>query len=128
MLQLDNNPTFDADVCVNLKAFKAEFGATFKLLDNDEVDALRRAWLGVDAKGQKLAGTAADQPVTDADIVAQVLVGWRGVTEAQGEVAFTAAKLPALLKKPGVQDALIAAFFAGYREAEVKNSNALPAA
>jgi hypothetical protein len=74
-----------------------EFEAEFTRLDVDQMTAL-----GVRQRDEKL---------TDAQVVEQLLVGWRGITDRSGSaVSYSAEARARLLKIPGVAVAILDAF------------------
>lgn len=126
MLKIDPHQTFEATARINLKALQASFGIMCRLIDIDELEALRQKWVGQPAVGD----TPAVAPtITDREFIDAWLVGFAAdvMDMAGNPLPFTPENVTALLKKPGGKIAVIDAFFSGYEEAETKNSGPLRA-
>lgn len=63
---------------------------------------------------------------SDSDLAREVLVGWRKVRNAAGEVPFEAAALNRLLAVPVAGSAIMKAFYESLREGVEKNSSRSP--
>lgn len=113
--------TFESTARINLKGFQASFGLQCKLLPIDELEALRKQWIGIAATETD----AGSQPtITDRQFIDQWLVGFGSdVLGADDQpLPFTPDNVTQLLAQPGAKQAVINAFFDGYEEAETKNS------
>lgn len=63
-----------------------------------------------------------DGDVTDAEIAAEVLVGWSGITDDKGEaIPFSAKALQQLLDVPMLASAVVLAYFASLQGGKRKN-------
>lgn len=110
MFKIEKALTVKWPVTVNIprdggRTTKATFNADFKLLEQDELDAV------MEHGGDREIGCA-------------VLVGWDGVADDNGApIAFSEDARDALLKIPYVRAALVGAYFqcASGREAARKN-------
>jgi hypothetical protein len=62
------------------------------------------------------------QSLSDAAIATELVIGWKGVADAQGrELPFTAGNFAQVLAVPGVAGAVCAAFFGSQPRAAEKN-------
>lgn len=109
MLTLSDDIRFESLCKINLKAYKAEFRAIFKLLPEDQVDALLKQ--NLEAK----------------EFARRVLVDWvfGDVKNAADEpLTFSPEALEQLLNRPGVPMAIFKGFMDGYTPATEGNSDA----
>jgi len=68
--------------------------------------------------GQQIKG----EEITDADLAAEVLIGWSGVTDDEGkDVPFSQKALDQLLDVPMLASAITVAYFESLRGAKRKN-------
>ena len=118
--------TFESTARVNLKGFQASFGIVCRLLPIDELEALRKQWIGT-APTETEPGTL--PTITDRQFIDEWLVGFGpDVLGADNQpLPFTPENVSKLLAQPGVKQAVLTAFFDGYEEAETKNSVTPPA-
>lgn len=117
--------TFEPTASVNLKGFQASFGIRCKLLPIDELEALRKQWIGT-APTETEPGTP--PTMTDREFIDSWLVGFGPdvLTPDDLQLAYTPDNVTRLLAQPGVKQAVLKAFFDGYEEAETKNSATPP--
>jgi hypothetical protein len=117
---------FEPTVSINLKGLQATFGVRCKLLPIDQLDALRERWIGKPATETE-PGTP--PTMNDREFIETWLVGFGPDVLAEDDtpLPFNPDNLSQLLATPGAKQALIAAFFTGYEEAEAKNSEPLRA-
>lgn len=113
--------TFEATARINLKGLQASFGIFCKLLPIDELDALRKQWIGMPPT-ETDAGTL--PTMDDREFIDQWLVGFCNDVLGDDDLPlpFTPGNVTRLLRQPGAKAAVIEAFFSGYEEAETKNS------
>lgn len=113
--------TFESTASVNLKGFQASFGLVCRLLPIDELEALRKQWIGT---APTETDPATQPPITDRQFIDAWLVGFASdVLGADDQpLPFTPENVTRLLAQPGVKQAVLRAFFDGYEEAETKNS------
>lgn len=127
------NQVFETTAEVNLNAFKATFGLKCRLVDREELGELREQWTGIPPAGTASStpasigvDPAASAPVllTDREFIDKWLVGFADdvLGDDDKPLPFTSDNVTKLLKMPGVNMAVLAAFFKGYEEAETKNS------
>ena len=102
------------------KREKASFDAVFKRLPQsriNEIQVLVQQRMKAAEKGEDL-----DNGVTDQSIADEILVGWSGVVDGDGdEVSFSEAAKAQLLDVPMVAGALIGAYFESLVEQKRKN-------
>lgn len=113
--------TFEATARINLKGLQASFGINCKLLPIDELEALRKQWLGTPPTETE-PGT---QPtINDRQFIDAWLVGFASDVLGPDDqpLPFTPENVSRLLAHPGAKQAVLKAFFDGYEEAETKNS------
>lgn len=118
--------TFESTAHINLKGFQASFGIFCRLLPIDQLEALRKQWIGTPATETE-PGT---QPaITDREFIDHWLVGFGGDVLGADDLPlpFTPENVTGLLAQPGAKQAVLTAFFDGYEEAETKNSVTPPA-
>ncbi len=109
MLTLSDDIRFESECKIDLKAFKADFRGIFRLLPDDQVDALLK------------------QNLPSKDFARRVLVDWvfGDVKNPAGEpVTFSPESLEQVLNWPGAPMAIVRGFFKGYQEATEGNSEA----
>ena len=138
-LKVVKDQRFESTATVNLKAFQASFGIVCRLIGKQELEALQLRWSGkaavyADPIKDKFAGTPPITPavvptITDREFIDAWLVAFApDVTGPDDQpLPFTAESVSNVLDMPGVNMAVIAAFFRGYEEAETKNSSKPPA-
>lgn len=117
--------TFEPTATVNLKGFQASFGIVCKLLPIDELEALRKQWIGT-APTEEDQGTP--PTMSDREFIDSWLIGFGSdvLGPDDNPLPFTADGVTQLLAQPGVKQAVLSAFFDGYEEAETKNSETPP--
>lgn len=86
---------------------KATFDAEFKRVTQSKIRELTEA-----------AGAG---KLTDPDFAREILVGWSGITNPDGEVPFSAQALNSLLEMPLVASSIVRAFFESISGARLKN-------
>jgi|SRR4051812_37339681 hypothetical protein len=59
--------------------------------------------------------------ISDVDLAKEVLVGWKGVVDANGEVPYSEAARDTILDKPGTASAIVTAFYASLSGGKRKN-------
>lgn len=113
--------TFESTAVINLKGFQASFGIRCTLLPIDQLEALRKQWIGT-APTETEPGTP--PTITDRQFIDAWLVGFASdVLGADDQpLPFTPENVTQLLAQPGAKQAVLTAFFDGYEEAETKNS------
>lgn len=118
--------TFEPTASVNLKGFQASFGIVCRLLPIDELEALRKQWIGT-APTETEPGQL--PTMSDREFIDRWLVGFgQDVLDSDDQpMAFTPENVTRLLAQPGVKQAVLSALFDGYEEAETKNSVTPPA-
>jgi hypothetical protein len=89
------------------KFLKETFDAEFKRFSKDEIQAI-------------LEDAAADK-IKDHDVVRQVVVGWKGVTDDDGPVEFSATALEAVQAIPLFDSAVVQAWMKSVSGAPAKN-------
>lgn len=70
---------------------------------------------------RELADGLSNSDLTDADVAAEVLVGWSGVTDGEQEIPFSDRALRQLLEVPLVASAVVVAYFNSLSGAKRKN-------
>jgi hypothetical protein len=113
MFVLTQSPTFAWTVKFELpgkdgRAEKHSFGVEFKRLSQARIKEIRDLIL----KGE----------LHDADLVKEVLVGWKDVRDENGDVPFSIPALERMLDITGVGAAIVFAFFDTIELAKRKNS------
>ena len=102
------------------KREKASFDAVFKRLPQsriNEIQQLVQQRVKAAERGEEL-----DNGVTDQSIADEILVGWSGVLDADGdEVPYSEAMKAQLLDVPMLAGALVEAYFASLVELKRKN-------
>jgi hypothetical protein len=98
-------------VAGELAGTRYSFTADFAFLDQERIDYL----LVASAKREALLRRGEDDPaledVNHRSIAAEVLVGWSGVTDGEGEpIDFTAASMAKFLRIQGVAAAIVKAW------------------
>lgn len=117
--------TFESTARINLKGFQATFGIVCRLLPIDELEALRKQWIGT-APTETEPGMPPS--ITDREFIDAWLVGFADDVLGPDDqpLPFTPVHVTQLLAQPGAKQAVLAAFFDGYEEAETKNSETPP--
>lgn len=102
------------------KREKSSFDALFKRLPQsriNEIQLLASQRIKAAERGEEL-----DNGVTDQSIAAEILVGWSGIVDGEGdEVPYSEASKAQLLDVPMMAGALIEAYFASLVELKRKN-------
>lgn len=102
------------------KREKSSFDALFKRLPQsriNEIQLLVSQRIKAAERGEEL-----DNGVTDQSIAAEILVGWSGIVDGEGdEVPYSEAVKAQLLDVPMMAGALIEAYFASLVELKRKN-------
>lgn len=62
-----------------------------------------------------------DEKMKDFEFVAEIMIGWRGVSNEAGDIAFSETALKELLDIPGVSQAIVLAFSESINGAPRKN-------
>lgn len=109
MFKIALAPTYVAPVTIEVPGSKTKqvFDAEFKRLSQPELTALtERVKTG---------------ELDDAAFVLQVMVGWKGVSDENGELAFSVSNLDTLLEIYPVARCIVEAFFASLAGAKQKN-------
>lgn len=117
--------TFESTATINLKGLQASFGIRCKLLPIDELEALRKQWIGT-APTETEPGTP--PTMTDREFIDAWLIGFGldVLDDDDTPLMFTPENVTRLLRQPGAKQAVLTAFFDGYEEAETKNSETPP--
>lgn len=117
--------TFEATATINLKALQASFGIVCRLLPIDELEVLRKKWIGT-APTETEPGTPPS--MTDREFIDAWLVdfGMDVLGPDDQPLPFSPENVTLLLAQPGAKQAVLKAFFDGYEEAETKNSATPP--
>ena len=89
------------------KTASAKFDAEFKRLSQSRID--------------ELAAAAQSGSMTDGDIIRQLICGWAGVTDDDGDVPYSEKALAALLDITGVQKGILSSWFDSQAGAKRKN-------
>lgn len=112
---------FESTAQINLKGFQASFGVRCKLLPIDQLEALRKQWIGTPAT-ETDPGTL--PTISDREFIDHWLVGFGADVLGPDDqpLPFTPDSVTELLAQPGAKQAVLTAFFDGYEEAETKNS------
>lgn len=91
---------------------KHTFDAEFRLLEVDELNELT----------ERFSGLSSDDEDKSKEAIRQILVGWKGVVDDDGEVPFSETSVEQLLKIPQARVALLRGFRAAMSgEAKRKN-------
>lgn len=103
------NPTYMAPVNVAVpgSTSKSTFDAEFKRLSQTEIDELRKQ--------------LANEEITDAHVVRQVLAGWKGLVDDNGAVEFSETALDTILEIYPLPYCIARAFFDSLGNAKQKN-------
>jgi len=112
MFKIVQNPTYTWPVTLELpidggKTEKATFDAEFKRISQSRVDEIRQAV----ERGE----------MCDADLAREVLVGWSGVVDGDGEVPYSEKARDQLLDIPMVSTAIVMALLGSINGAKRKN-------
>lgn len=114
MFTLELSPTyfwpvkFAAPSADGAKVDQHDFDVEFKRLDADELKALMKR--------------AAEKKLSDEQVAATLVVGWRGVRDKGGEpVPYTVGNLNRLLNVLGLASAVMRAYFDSHAQAAEKN-------
>lgn len=112
MFKLDQSATYFWPVTITMAAdggrFVQElFDAEFARLQQSELEALRNSVM--------------DGKLTDADMVRQVVKGWRGVSDRGVDLPFSSGALDRLLQVPNAAAGIVTAFLDSVRGEPRKN-------
>jgi hypothetical protein len=112
MFKIVQNPTYSWPVSVELpsdggKTEKATFDAEFKRLTQSRVEEIRQA--------------VERNEMRDVDLAREVLVGWSGVVDGDGQVPFSESAKQQLLDIPMVATAIVTALLGSISGARRKN-------
>lgn len=109
MFKIALTETYTAPVVVELPGSKTRntFDAVFRRLSQPEIDALLER--------------VKEGALSDAGFVREVVAGWRGVADENGELEFTEANLDRLLEIFPVAGCIVEGFFASIAGAKQKN-------
>jgi len=121
---LEQSPTFSWPITIREvtdggRHRTHQFEAVYRRLPASRMEEVRLAY-------QRIKAAAARDHVIDAiptrEIAAEILAGWRGITEADGaEIEFSATSKAQLLEVATVADVLVATFFEAHDKARAKN-------
>jgi hypothetical protein len=121
---LEQSPTFSWPITIREVSDGGrhrthQFEAIYRRLPASRMEEVQLAY-------QKIKVAAARDQEVDAiptrEIAAEILAGWKGITDAAGaEVEFTAASKAQLLEVATVADVLVATFFEAHDKARAKN-------
>jgi hypothetical protein len=111
-LRIKQTPTYFWPVVVEYpvdggKFLKETFDAEFKRLSKDEI--------------QTILEDAATDKKKDADVVREVLVGWKGITDDDGALDFSATALETAQAIPLFDSSVVQAWMKSVSGAPVKN-------
>ena len=125
MFKLSEATSYEWKVAGKLASESYSFTAEFKFLDQERIDYL----LVASAKRSALLKRGEDDPelegVNHRTIAAEVLAGWTGVTDDDGEaIDFTAASADKILRIQGVAKAVCDAWAESLEGAKRGNSKA----
>lgn len=118
------SPTYKVDVVVHFpgedgKLRKQSFVAVFKRLTQGEIETLRDR---IAARNNGALLATEPQPISDRELLDEVLVGWEGVQDEDGnELLFNEANKDALLALHPTQPRLVAAYLKSLTDAREKN-------
>lgn len=108
MFKLATKPSYIAPVEVTLPgAAKQTFDVEFRRLTQSELDEFLQR--------------VRDNQLTDAEVCREIVLGWRGVSDADGELAFSAGALDALLDIYPLARCIVEAFMTSLAGARAKN-------
>jgi len=109
MFKLAVSPSYFAPVTVALPGAKAKqvFDAEFKRLDATEL--------------KDLAARTAAGELDDAGYAREIVIGWKGVADENGELEFSDSNLDRLLDIYPVASSIVQGFFASLEGARAKN-------
>ena len=122
MFKVSNSPFYYVPIVAEIideagKLKKHMFDAKFRRLTHTEVEALMKR---LPQEGDD-EDTAAGR-ITDAELLADVLIGWRGIqTESGDEMPFNPENSEAVLDIYPVRPTLVRAFMASLQSARSKN-------
>ena len=121
---LEQSPTFSWPITIREVSDGGrhrthQFEAIYRRLPASRMEEVQLAY-------QKIKVAAARDQEVDAiptrEIAAEILAGWKGITDQAGaEVEFTAASKAQLLEVATVADVLVATFFEAHDKARAKN-------
>lgn len=118
------SPTYKVEVAVHFpgedgRLRKQSFTAVFKRLTQTQIEALRDR---IAARGNGALLATDPQPISDRELLDDVLVGWEGVQDEDGnDLPFNDAHKDALLALHPTQPRLVAAYLKSLTEAREKN-------
>jgi len=121
---LEQSPTFSWPITIREvtdggRHRTHQFEAVYRRLPASRMEEVQLAY-------QRIKAAAARDQVVDAiptrEIAAEILAGWRGITEPDGtEIEFSATSKAQLLEVESVADVLVATFFEAHDKARAKN-------
>lgn len=121
---LEQSPTFSWPITIREvtdggRHRTHQFEAIYRRLPASRMEEVQLAY-------QRIKATAARDQVVDAiptrEIAAEILAGWKGITDPEGvEVEFTPTSKAQLLEVATVADVLVATFFEAHDKARAKN-------
>lgn len=121
---LEQSPTFSWPITIREvqdggRHRTHQFEAVFRRLNQSRMEEVQLQF-------QRMkAAAAADLPldaIPTRDIAAEILAGWKGITDAQGEeVPFSETAKAQLLEVATVADVLVQTFFEAHEKARAKN-------
>lgn len=109
MFHIAQKETYTAPVVVEMPGVKAKqtFNAEFKRLSQDEINAL--------------FGKVKSSEIDDKQFCRDVLAGWTGVNDADGELIFSAESLESVLNVYPLPAAIVQAYSESLTGARLKN-------
>jgi hypothetical protein len=122
---LNQSQSYSWPVSINLpadggKREKSSFDALFKRLPQSRINEIQQ--LAQQRIKSAERGDELDNGVTDQSIAAEILVGWSGILDADGDdVPYSEAVKAQLLDVPMMAGALIEAYFTSLVELKRKN-------
>ena len=121
---LEQSPTFSWPITIREvtdggRHRTHQFEAVYRRLPASRMEEVQLAY-------QRIKAAAARDQVVDAiptrEIAAEILAGWRGITDPEGaEVEYSPASKAQLLEVATVADVLVATFFEAHDKARAKN-------
>jgi hypothetical protein len=121
---LEQSPTFSwpitiRELCDGGRYRTHQFEAVFNRLPQDRMEEVLVQYQ------QMKAAASRDQPIDQIptrEIAAEILAGWKGITDSEGqELECTATTKAQLLKVATVADVLVSTFFEAHEKARAKN-------
>lgn len=112
MFSISQKPSYFWPVVVNLptdggQVSKQTFDAEFKRITQSRVEEMR--------------SLVEKNEMTDIDLVKEVMIGWKGVTDNDVEVVFSDTNLDLVLQIPSVAGAIVVAFLESLTGIKRKN-------